>query len=122
MFSTLATANSRTFKSKKIPVANVTRLSFLDLGNDGRLDWIVETLNEPHLQPVYNNIDYDAFFLNAWLTKESDLLVGGGVAMYVTLLSGELAPQTANQFSQAGSTLQLPYIHLGLGRTNNYVE
>ena len=122
MFSTLATANSRTFKSKKIPVANVTRLSFLDLGNDGRLDWIAETLNEPYLQPVYNNIDYDAFFLNAWLTTESDLLVGGGVAMYVTLLSGELAPQNANQFSQAGSTLQLPYIHLGLGRTNNYLE
>ena len=47
---------------------------------------------------------------------------GGHVDMYVTSLSGERMPLSGDQLSNPGVSLQLPYIHLGLGRTNNYVE
>ena len=83
------------------------------------------------LQAVYNNVDYDAFFLTiSILTSkyEQESLfnnteyIGGVASFFVTMLSGELAPKTANQLAQSGSTLQLPYIRQGLGRTNNYLE
>ena len=47
---------------------------------------------------------------------------GAHVDLFVTALSGERMPACGNQLSNPGSSLQLPYIHLGLGRTNNYVE
>jgi hypothetical protein len=82
------------------------------------------------LQPIYNNVDYDAFFLTITILAGNDAVnllwntayAGGCAALYVTTLSGELAPKTANQLSQPGSTLQLPSIRMGLGRTNNYLE
>lgn len=83
------------------------------------------------IQPVYNNVDYDAFFvtiaiLTAKTTKknlfQNTEYIGGVASFFVTLLSGQLAPKTANQLGQAGSTLKLPYIRAGLGRTNNYLE
>ncbi len=33
-----------------------------------------------------------------------------------------MAPKSANQLSQAGRSLQIPFIYQGLGRTNNYIE
>lgn len=81
------------------------------------------------IQPIYNNIDYDAFFLTITILapRSTDLLtnteyIGGCASFYVTLLSGELAPKSANQLTQCGPSLQLPYIRQGLGRTNNYLE
>jgi hypothetical protein len=46
---------------------------------------------------------------------------GGHVDFYVTALNGERVPSSGNQLSHPGKSLQLPYIHRGLGRTNNYV-
>ena len=49
------------------------RLSFVDIYNDGNLDFIAEVQVEDekgrylHLQPVYNNYGYDAFFLTLTL-------------------------------------------------------
>ena len=33
-----------------------------------------------------------------------------------------MAPKSANQLSQTGRSLQIPFIYQGLGRTNNYIE
>jgi len=69
------------------------------------------------IQTVYNNMDYDAFFLMitilASIDKREDPFtnteyIGGVASFYVTLVSGELAPRTANQLSQTGNALQLP--------------
>lgn len=125
---------------KAIPgISAVTsRLSFVDILEDGNLDFffhmqVTDTSGIKYmtLQAVYNNVDYDAFFLTiSILTSkyEQESLfnnteyIGGVASFFVTMLSGELAPKTANQLAQAGSTLQLPYIRQGLGRTNNYLE
>ncbi len=75
-------------------------------------------------------MDYDAFFLKITIYAALDHVnifahteyIGGVASFYVTLLSGVLQPKTGNQLAQTGSALQLPYIHSGLGRTNNYLE
>lgn len=114
----------------------MTRISFIDIFEDGNLDFIAEVQKEDSkgryltIQPVYNNYGYDAFFLTITLLaprNHLDLLmnteyIGGCASFYVTLLSGELAPRTGIQMSQTGSTLQIPSIRFGLGRTNNYLE
>lgn len=71
------------------------------------------------IQTVFNNVDYDAFFLTITIyssLSNGDILthteyIGGVASFYVTLLSGVLQPRTGNQLSQAGNALQLPYIH-----------
>jgi len=113
-----------------------TKLSFVDIGEDGSLDMMLNQqivdssgLKALVLQPIYNNADYDAFFLTITILAGNDIVnllenteyAGGCAALYVTTLSGEWAPKTANQLSQPGNALQLPYIRLGLGRTNNYL-
>jgi hypothetical protein len=110
----------------------------VDILDDGNLDFMFHMqVADPSgtkymtIQAVYNNVDYDAFFLTITILssrKQSDNLfdnteyIGGVASFFVTLLSGELAPKTANQLAQVGATLQLPYIRQGLGRTNNYLE
>lgn len=113
------------------------RLSFIDIFEDGNLDLMYHAQMTDSsgyrtviIQPVYNNIDYDAFFLSILLLSSQNTntlmmnteYIGGVASLYVTLLSGEFAAKTGNQLSQAGRTLQLPNIRLGLGRTNNYIE
>jgi hypothetical protein len=71
------------------------------------------------IQTVYNNMDYDAFFLTITIyssLNDGDIFahteyIGGVASFYVTLLSGVLQPRTGNQLSQTGNALQLPYIH-----------
>jgi len=114
----------------------INNLSFLDFYQDGNLDLIanVQKINSEGkryltIQAVYNNVGYDAFFLTLTLMTyrnrvaylDNTEYIGGVGSFYVSLLSGELAPKTGNQMSQVGSTLQLPFIRYGLGRTNNYL-
>lgn len=126
------------FRKPITGVSSVTsRLSFVDILEDGNLDFFFHMqMTDPSgvkymtLQAVYNNADYDAFFLTISILtsryEQASLFnnteyIGGVASFFVTMLSGELAPKTANQLAQAGSTLQLPYIRQGLGRTNNYL-
>ena len=53
---------------------------------------------------------------------QSSQFIGATASFYVTLLSGTMAPKSANQLSQTGRSLQIPFIYQGLGRTNNYIE
>lgn len=49
-------------------------------------------------------------------------IYGAHADYFVTALTGERIPACGNQLSHPGRSLELPYIHSGLGRTNNYVE
>jgi hypothetical protein len=113
------------------------KLSFIDILDDGHLDFMFHMqVTDPTglkyitIQAVYNNVDYDAFFLTITIftsRDQGDLFanteyIGGVASFYVTQLSGILTPKTGNQLSQSGNALQLPYIRQGLGRTNNYLE
>lgn len=131
----------RTFFSiSSVPLDNlpdvIYSISFLDFYQDGTLDLManVQKLNSEgkryhSIQPIYNNVGYDAFFLTLTLMgyrNYKTLLrnteyVGACASFYVTLLSGELAPKTGNQMSQTGAVMQLPFLRFGLGRTNNYL-
>ena len=83
---------------------------------------------------TFNNTDTrlditDAEFVDIVHTNGGDFSNGeiafiepiGHVDFYVTALNGERVPSSGNQLSHPGKSLQLPYIHRGLGRTNNYV-
>lgn len=83
---------------------------------------------------VYNALPIDAFFIKinvlenlmndkvVSLTMDKKLNVYGAHAdYYVTALTGERISACGNQLSHPGRSLELPYIHSGLGRTNNYV-
>jgi hypothetical protein len=113
------------------------KLSFIDILDDGHLDFMFHMqvvdptgIKYTTIQAVYNNVDYDAFFMTITIFTYLDKgeffanteYIGGVASFYVTLISGVLAPKTGNQLAQTGSALQLPYIRLGLGRTNNYLE
>lgn len=110
-------------------------MSFLDFLDDGNLDIFVESQLTDSigkymaLQSVYNTVDYDAFFIKMTILSRRTFqdplsnseYVGGSASVYVTLLSGELTPRTANQLTQVGGKLQTPRVRFGLGRTNNYL-
>lgn len=113
-----------------------SKLSFIDILDDGHLDFFFHLqvsdstgLKFITLQAIYNNVDYDAFFMTITIftsLNQADLFenteyIGGVASFYVTLISGLLAPKTGNQLAQTGNALQLPYIRQGLGRTNNYL-
>ncbi len=51
---------------------------------------------------------------------ENSLVIGASVNCYVTSVNGEQLPKTANQQPQAGRVMNLPYVFMGLGRSNNY--
>ena len=59
--------------------------------------------------PILNELPVDAFFIKV-------------LVLDITSLSGERMPISGDQLSNPGLSLQLPYIYLGLGRTNSYVE
>ena len=87
------------------------------------------------IHTILNTLIIDAFFLkitalsnvNNEKIKETQLdrrinIYGAHADIFVTSLGGVRIPASGNQLSSPGVSLQLPYIHIGLGRTNNYVE
>lgn len=57
------------------------------------------------------------------MINQNGVLNGGNIQFYATLLSGKSTPLSENQLPQySGRTLELPYILVGIGRTNNYAE
>jgi hypothetical protein len=122
---------------------HICSMSFFDIQEDGRLDLLSNMCNSVLLQPetkgsilaIYNSLSIDAFFLKLTIlenlnnqtitsqTMDSHLNIAGAHAtFYVTALNGARIPACGNQLSSPGKSLQLPFIHTGLGRTNNYVE
>jgi hypothetical protein len=91
------------YRTPIIGLANYTlKISFFDFFSEGHLDFIansyqIDALGFGYykLQPVYNNVDYDAMFLSITVLKGKNPLLqknvnvpGATVCFYATLLSG----------------------------------
>ena len=114
----------------------VKRISFLDILEDGSLDLFAQLPTENNsgryltITPIFNNNDYDAFFLSVTVLHRWNSVkllnnteyVGACVTVFVYELSGQLVPKTGTQMSQSGVVMQMPVIRFGLGRTNNYLQ
>lgn len=119
-------------------------MSFFDLYEDGVLDIIMNQCSRNGvldiyqqvgtIRPIVNALLLDAFFMKVFvLNNMPDEIIadrtidfrfntnGAHVDMFVTSLSGDLIPTTGDLLSNPGRSLELPFLHFGLGRTNNYV-
>lgn len=123
---------------------DVTGASWMDIGDDGSLDILVQRTGEQsgqRLSFVQNNFYHDAFFLKAQVLngacdgdcqpvdggqKYSGLGVSYSGATYKFTVLDTLGRRVAQQVAQLPQTsyhaLGTPYSFIGLGRTNNYVE
>ncbi|CAD8196839.1 unnamed protein product [Paramecium pentaurelia] len=118
-------------------------VAFFDFGENGRLDFLVNSISmdedqKPryNLAAFYNYISLDAFFLKSLgingqcaadeeskITCQGSLYYGATYQFRVTDISGSYKPAAGIQLYQSAySPLQLPYSYMGLGRTNNYIE
>ncbi|GAA5933073.1 FG-GAP repeat domain-containing protein [Sporobolomyces koalae] len=125
---------------------DVETVSWLDLDDDGSLDIVVQRTGQSgaarQINFVKNNFFNDAFFLKATVLNgacknwceprepgQSRYRPYGssysGASFKFTVLDPTGA-RRSTQYAQLAQTsymsLALPYAHLGLGRTNNYVE
>lgn len=114
----------------------------MDLDDDGRVDALVQrcVMQATHrfcnISAIYNNVIFDSFFIKAMMLSQTnsdqedrgDKLYGSAVAgatfrYIVTTLDDRKYVRVAAQAPQASySSLELPYTHNGIGRSNNYLE
>ena len=109
------------------------------MGEDGKLDIIVmsnETTTSGSVVSrhcIVNNVKDDTLFIkilplsisSRYEDHNHQISTAFGVTLQwrITLLDGNKKIQLEMQKSQLNyGTFQLPYVSLGLGRTNNYVE
>ena len=109
-------------------------LSFIDVDEDGRLDFIVQQENQgkPQVRILYNNVVTDNFFIkaqsvNSDLRKSNPVCdafsLGASYRFVITDMQDRKLVAVGSQRFQSGyMSLQLPYGFIGVGRTNNYVE
>ncbi|WVQ82354.1 hypothetical protein IAT38_004482 [Cryptococcus sp. DSM 104549] len=125
-------------------IGDAVGASWLDLGDDGSLDILVQRSGDQTGETVsfiQNNFYHDAFFLKAEVLNgvcdgKCEPSAGGksysplgvsysGATYKFTVLDtvGHRVAQQVAQLPQTGyHALQTPYAFFGLGRTNNYVE
>ena len=121
-------------------MSNPHQVSFFDLGEDGKLDILVMT-NETKSNggsfisrtSIVNNVKDDTLLIkilplsisSKYEDEKRKISTAFGVTLEwrITLLDGNKKIQLDNQRFQLNyGMFQLPYVILGLGRTNNYVE
>ena len=114
-------------------INNVHQVSFFDLGEDGKLDLIIMNGEPISRSCIVNNMKDDTLMIkilpltisSQYEEKNNHVSGAFGVTLQwtITLLSGEKKIQLENQrFQLNDGVFQLPYVSMGLGRTNNYVE
>ncbi|KAI8873036.1 hypothetical protein GQ42DRAFT_113404, partial [Ramicandelaber brevisporus] len=119
-------------------ITNPRAAHFFDIGEDGTVDIIVTYASESgkdaksKVQPIYNNFYNDAYFLKAVVSNGVDIYskspygvnyAGASLKYSVVDTSGKKRfAQTAQLTQSAYLASQTPYVMIGLGRTNNYVE
>lgn len=139
--------NIRMFRQRSIDGMNsynsqICDMSFFDIEEDGRLDLMTNLCNPQNslettpgnLMFVLNSLSIDAFFIKISVldnplnqsVNPSTLspylnTFGAHSSFFTTALNGAKLPTSVSQLSHPGVSLQLPYMHTGLGRTNNYV-
>ena len=109
-------------------------VNFIDLDDDGKLDFILqkESETDPQINIIYNNIVSDNFFIkalsvNSELKKSNnvynDYTVGASYRFVITDMEDNKRVTVGSQRYQSNYMAnQLPFAHLGVGRSNNYVE
>lgn len=110
-------------------------LSFLDIDDDGKLDFVLQKnngLGVPTVKVLYNNVVSDNFFMkaasvNSELKKSqniyNDYVVGSSYRFVITDLDDKKLVMVGSQLFQSSyMSLQLPFAFLGVGRSNNYIE
>ena len=109
-------------------------LSFIDLDDDGKLDFLMQKEDEtqPTLNVIYNNIQTDNFFIKALSVNQelkksnnvyNDYTIGASYRFVITDMDDNKQVVVGSQRFQNGyMSMQLPFAHLGVGRSNNYVE
>ena len=109
-------------------------LSFMDIDDDGKLDFVLQKKVQgvPQVKILYNNIVSDNFFIkalsvNSELKKSqnvyNDYTLGASYRFVVTDMQDNKLVMVGSQRYQSGyMSLQLPFAFIGVGRSNNYVE
>ena len=109
-------------------------LSFMDIDDDGKLDFVLQKKEQgvPQVKILYNNIVSDNFFIkalsvNSELKKSqnvyNDYTLGASYRFVVTDMQDNKLVMVGSQRYQSGyMSLQLPFAFIGVGRSNNYVE
>ncbi|KAL4481453.1 hypothetical protein ABPG74_007542 [Tetrahymena malaccensis] len=108
-------------------------IAFFDINEDGKLDFMVNTFENGiySIRCFFNYIQNDAFFLKALglngqcttSSCQSSVYYGTSYQCKVTTLDTQYKTASGVQLIQsANGALQLPFVILGLSRTNNYIE
>lgn len=107
-----------------------------DADEDGRMDLIVQSGGGTQygLHLIYNNFFYDSYFLKAMmLSQEYDnplkkeqygaITTGATFRYVITNVDDKKTIRVATQSPQNSfGSLELPYVYMGVGRSNNYLE
>lgn len=107
-----------------------------DVDEDGRMDIIVQKGGDKRftLDLIYNNMFYDSFFIKAMmLSQEYDnpqkveqfgaITTGATFRYIITSVEDVKTVRVATQSPQNSyNSLELPYVYMGVGRSNNYLE
>jgi len=122
-------------------IQNAYAGAFFDLGDDGVLDMMILADNPPRIETIFNNLEYDAFFLKTlglngvcteWCPSNPKFpspkpygvnYVGAVFKFQYSDLNGRIQVATGTQLPQSTYlSLTTPYTLFGLGRTSNYIE
>eukprot|EP00362_Geleiidae_sp_MMETSP1317_P000891 CAMPEP_0201283638 /NCGR_PEP_ID=MMETSP1317-20130820/33029_1 /ASSEMBLY_ACC=CAM_ASM_000770 /TAXON_ID=187299 /ORGANISM="Undescribed Undescribed, Strain Undescribed" /LENGTH=166 /DNA_ID=CAMNT_0047600601 /DNA_START=119 /DNA_END=616 /DNA_ORIENTATION=- len=118
-------------------ISNPRWAGFFDIDDNGSLDILVSTESDNEIESeriatidsFYNNFLHDAYTLKAVMTNgysEDDYSsVYHSANFKITITELDTSKHELAGAQQPHSTyinLETPYVHFGLGRTNNYVE
>mmetsp|Transcript_13353 Transcript_13353/g.22703 ORF Transcript_13353/g.22703 Transcript_13353/m.22703 type:complete len:176 (+) Transcript_13353:1464-1991(+) len=109
-----------------------------DIDEDGRIDVIAQKFDSSSssafsLQVIYNNVIHDSFFIKSMMLSQSSSDVkdyqygavtpGASFRYIVTTLDDKKYVRVAAQLPQQSyQSIPLPYVYMGIGRSNNFLE
>lgn len=107
---------------------SVQYTAFFDLLEDSMEDMLLVTKGEEGLKihAIYNNIDRTAFFLKARMISDSKVATPVSEASYRCILTDlndvKFVAVSGSSGQTAYNSLSTPYSHVGIGRSNNFIE
>lgn len=110
------------------PLKNIMYGSFFDLMSDSTVDFIFVTKEDGVLRTisVYNNFERDNFFIKSRMISDEKIGTTLGAASVRCVLTNLNDNKFIVQGSMANNggfhSLPLPYMHTGVGRSNNFIE
>lgn len=102
--------------------------AFFDLLEDSNFDILLVNNEDSKLKikAVYNNIDRSSFFLKARMISDQDVGTPIRDASFRCVLTdvneGKFIAVAGSAGQTAYGSLQIPFGHIGVGLTNNFIE